>query len=109
MSDDPVQTRREGAVGVMTFNRADKLNALNMPMMLAIEAALGTLEADPQVRCIVFTGADDRAFMAGGDITDLATRRPASWYDETRCCRASISWLPRRRWPRVWRTCRRRR
>ena len=82
MSDDPVLTRREGAVGVMTFNRADKLNALNMPMMLAIEAALGTLEADPQVRCIVFTGADDRAFMAGGDIADLATRRPASWYDE---------------------------
>ena len=82
MSDDPVLTRREGAVGVMTFNRADKLNALNMPMMLAIEAALGRLEADPQVRCIVFTGADDRAFMAGGDIADLATRRPASWYDE---------------------------
>jgi enoyl-CoA hydratase len=82
MNDDPVLIRREGAVGVMSFNRADKLNALNMPMMLAIEAALGTLEADPRVRCIVFTGADDRAFMAGGDIADLATRRPASWYDE---------------------------
>ncbi len=82
MNDDAVLTRREGAVGVMSFNRADKLNALNMPMMLAIEAALGTLEADPLVRCIVFTGVDDRAFMAGGDIADLATRRPASWYDE---------------------------
>jgi enoyl-CoA hydratase len=82
MSDDPVLTRRDGAVGVMSFNRADKLNALNMPMMLAIEAALGTLEADPQVRVIVLTGADDRAFMAGGDIADLAARRPASWYDE---------------------------
>lgn len=82
MSDDPVLTRREGAVGVMTFNRTDKLNALDMPMMLAIEAALGKLEADPQVRAIVMTGVDDRAFMAGGDIADLATRRPASWYDE---------------------------
>jgi enoyl-CoA hydratase len=82
MNDDHVLTRREGAVGVMSFNRADKLNALNMPMMLAIEAALSELEADPQVRAIVMTGADDRAFMAGGDIADLATRRPASWYDE---------------------------
>ena len=82
MNDDPVLTRRDGAVGVLTFNRADKLNALNMPMMLAIEAALGRLEADPQVRVIVMTGADHRAFMAGGDIADLATRRPASWYDE---------------------------
>ena len=80
--DDPVLIRREGAVGVVTFNRADKLNALSMPLMLAIEAALGQVEADPQVRAIVFTGADARAFMAGGDIADLATRRPASWYDE---------------------------
>ncbi len=82
MSDDAVLTRREGAVGVITFNRADQLNTLNMPMMLAIESALGALETDPQVRVIVVTGADDRAFMAGGDINDLATRRPTGWYDE---------------------------
>ena len=82
MTDDAVLTRREGAVGVMTFNRPEQLNTLNMPMMLAMEAALGVLEADPQVRVIVITGADDRAFMAGGDIKDLATRRPTGWYDE---------------------------
>lgn len=82
MSDDAVLTRREGAVGVMTFNRPEQLNTLNMPMMLAMEAALGVLDADPQVRVIVITGADARAFMAGGDIKDLATRRPTGWYDE---------------------------
>jgi enoyl-CoA hydratase len=82
MNDDAVLTRREGAVGVLTFNRPEQLNTLNMPMMLAMESALGVLEADTQVRTIVITGADDRAFMAGGDINDLATRRPTSWYDE---------------------------
>lgn len=82
MTDDAVLTRREGAVGVMTFNRPERLNTLDMPMMLAMEAALGVLEADPQVRVIVVTGADERAFMAGGDINDLATRRPTGWYDE---------------------------
>ena len=82
MIDDAVLTRREGAVGVLTFNRPAELNTLNMPMMLAMEAALGVLEADPQVRVIIITGADDRAFMAGGDIKDLANRRPTGWYDE---------------------------
>lgn len=82
MTDAAVLTRREGAVGVMTFNRPEELNTLNMPMMLAMEAALGALEADAAVRVIVITGADERAFMAGGDIKDLATRRPTSWYDE---------------------------
>ena len=82
MSDDIVLTRREGAVGVLTFNRPEELNTLNMPMMRAMEQALDTLESDPQVRVIVVTGADDRAFMAGGDIRDLANRRPTGWYDE---------------------------
>lgn len=82
MTDDAVLTRREGAVGVMTFNRPAELNTLNLPMMLAMEAALDRLEADTQVHVIVITGADERAFMAGGDIKDLATRRPTGWYDE---------------------------
>jgi len=43
-----------------------------MPMMLAMEAALGVLEADAQVRVILITGADERAFMAGGDNTGFA-------------------------------------
>lgn len=82
MTDDAVLTRREGAVGVMTFNRPDRLNTLDLPMMAAMEAALDVLEADAQVRVIVITGADDRAFMAGGDINALATRSPTTWYDE---------------------------
>lgn len=82
MTPDAVLTRREGAVGVLSFNRPERLNTLDMSMMLAIEAALGVLEADAQVRAIVLTGADERAFMAGGDIKDLVTRRPTSWYDE---------------------------
>ncbi len=81
-SDDAVLTRREGAVGVMTFNRADELNTLNLPMMRAMASALDRLEADPAVRVIVFTGADERAFIAGGDISDLVSRTPSTWYGE---------------------------
>ena len=79
---DAVLIRREGAVGVFTLNRPETLNTLDMPMMLAMEAALTKLEDDPEVRVIVVTGVDDRAFMAGGNIKDLSQRRPLTWYDE---------------------------
>ena len=67
---------------MLRFNRPQRLNALDLPMLQAIERAFAALEADAAVRAIVLTGADDRAFMAGGDITDLATRRATTWYDE---------------------------
>lgn len=74
-------THREGAVGVKTFSRPERLNTLDMPMMLAMEAALGVLKADPQLRVIVITGADDRAFMAGGAAVpaDRSSKAARSW------------------------------
>jgi len=50
------------------------LNALDMPTLLALEEAFDRLERDPAVRVIVFTGAGERAFVAGGDIRDLDSR-----------------------------------
>ena len=44
MSHDPVMTQREGAVGVLRFNRTDKLNALDMTMVQAIDTAFGALQ-----------------------------------------------------------------
>jgi enoyl-CoA hydratase len=77
-----VLTRVEGAVGVMTFNRPQTLNTLDVPMLLAIEQALGTLEADREVRAIVLTGCDDRSFVAGGNIADLNSRHALAHYAE---------------------------
>ena len=82
MSAEVVLTHRDGAVGVMTFNRPDALNTLDIPMLLALEQALSALEADEAVRTIVVTGADDRAFMAGGDIKDLNARRGLQHFNE---------------------------
>lgn len=82
MTDTTVLTSREGAVGVLTLNQPERMNRLDVPMMLAMEKALDTLESDSDVRVIVITGADDRTFMAGGDIEDLAQRQPLTWYEE---------------------------
>lgn len=77
-----VIVRREGAVGVMTFNRTESMNTLDVPMLRAMEAALDSVEADPLIRVIVATGCDDRTFIAGGNIADLDSRRGIAHYRE---------------------------
>lgn len=75
-----VLTEVKGHVGIMTFNRPKVLHAIDLPMLAAIEAAMDKLEADPEVRVIIVTGGGDKAFMAGGDIPGLNTRRALDHY-----------------------------
>ena len=61
------------AVTLITLNRPKALNALNAQLMDELTAALNAAEADAAVRCIVLTGSD-RAFAAGADIKEMATK-----------------------------------
>lgn len=70
-TDDTVLIRREGAVGVVTLNRPDKLNALTPEMQHRYVDVLWELDADPAVRTIVVTGAG-RGFCSGADLASLA-------------------------------------
>ncbi|MGW4489689.1 enoyl-CoA hydratase/isomerase family protein [Amycolatopsis sp. NPDC004368] len=63
-----VLARRQGAIGRLTVNRPEALNALDLPMIRALAAALDEWETDPAVTAVVLDGAGDRAFCAGGDI-----------------------------------------
>lgn len=65
---------REGAVGVLTLNRPDRLNALNVELGAALLEALRRAGADDSVRCVVLTGAG-RAFCSGGDLAVLRDTR----------------------------------
>jgi enoyl-CoA hydratase len=62
-----VLSERRGAVALLTLNRPDKLNAINVPVIEALDAALDAAEADDAVRAIVVAGAG-RAFSAGFDL-----------------------------------------
>lgn len=59
---------RRGTVGIVTINRPDRLNAVQPVMGDTIREVLLALEADPEVRSVVLTGAG-RAFSAGADIS----------------------------------------
>jgi len=80
MSGALVLYERVNAVALITLNRPKSLNPLNLPMLDALEAAVIRAESDKEVRVLVFTGAGDRAFVAGGDIPDLDTRRGLAHY-----------------------------
>jgi enoyl-CoA hydratase len=62
-----VLSERRGAVALLKLNRPDKLNAINVPVIEALDAALDAAEADDAVRAIVVAGAG-RAFSAGFDL-----------------------------------------
>ena len=62
---NPILCERVGAVGVLTINRPKTLNALNVPTLLKLEAALTELERDESVRVIVITGAGGKPRVVG--------------------------------------------
>ena len=66
----------------ITINRPEVMNALNVPTLEELEQAFAAAEADDDVRVIIFTGAGDRAFIAGGDIADLDSREGMAHYQE---------------------------
>jgi enoyl-CoA hydratase/carnithine racemase len=67
MADYVLIDRSEG-VAILTMNRPDQLNAMNQQLAAELHDAVARMSADPDIGCIVITGAGHRAFSAGGDI-----------------------------------------
>ncbi|MDT0276391.1 crotonase/enoyl-CoA hydratase family protein [Blastococcus goldschmidtiae] len=73
--DQPVPTvltERTGHVLLITINRPQARNALDRDVATRLADAFDAAEADPEIRCVVLTGAGDQAFSAGADLKALA-------------------------------------
>ncbi|ATZ28648.1 enoyl-CoA hydratase [Streptomyces lavendulae] len=77
MTYETILLERKGRVAVLTLDRPEALNALNLRVMTEVVAAVEELDRDPDVGCIVLTGSA-KAFAAGADIKEM---RPRSYMD----------------------------
>lgn len=75
---ETITVEKKGRIGLITINRPDKLNALNSQVHLDGVAALDQFAAEPDVRAVVITGAGEKSFIAGADISEFEGHTPVS-------------------------------
>ncbi|SAI14054.1 enoyl-CoA hydratase [Bordetella ansorpii] len=68
---------KRGSAGWITFNDPGRHNAVSYAMWEAIPLALAEFDADPAIRVVVLTGAGDRSFVSGANISQFETLRSA--------------------------------
>jgi len=68
MTEEAISTRTEGPVLVLTINRPEAMNSLDVPAMQAFGAALEEFQLREDLRVAIITGAGDRAFCTGSDL-----------------------------------------
>lgn len=87
ISDDKILSKKNGPVGHLIFNNPEKLNAFSLDMSIAAAGVMEDFLADDAVRVIVLSGAGDKAFVSGGDISKFeqarATKEDVANYTKT--------------------------
>ena len=73
MEFDNLKTENIDGVLWVTVNRPEKLNALNCLTLDEIDTAIGSAASDSDIHAVVITGAGEKAFVAGADISELNT------------------------------------
>ena len=72
MGSESISEERRESFAIIRLNRPEKFNALSEEMMVALREIFKKLGSQPDLRAIILTGAGDRSFCAGTDITELA-------------------------------------
>ncbi len=75
LSTIKILAEADGAVGRITINNPERRNAISLEMWDGISEAFDAFAADPAIRCVVMTGAGDKAFASGADISEFKDRR----------------------------------
>ncbi|MEK3854289.1 enoyl-CoA hydratase/isomerase family protein [Cytobacillus sp. FSL H8-0458] len=74
MDFNNILVRAEEGIGFIIINRPELRNALNIDTLLEIETALDKMRDDEDIRVIIFSGAGEKSFAAGADISQLSKR-----------------------------------
>ena len=74
-ADGKILREIAAGIGIITFNNPEKRNAMSLAMWEGLGDALSELRADPEVRVVILTGAGDKAFVSGADISQFEQQR----------------------------------
>ncbi len=72
MNYNNILSENKNAIAYITINRPKQLNALNAATIVELNTAILAAEKDKSIRCIIITGAENKAFVAGADIKEFA-------------------------------------
>lgn len=78
MNYEYLDLQQDGGIATLTFNRPKALNALNSATLYELDDALENIAGDENIRVLILTGAGDKAFIAGADITEIQKLTPLS-------------------------------
>lgn len=81
MAYQTIKIEKRGPVALITINRPDKLNALNQQVHREGVEALEQMRRDDEIRVVVITGAGEKSFIAGADISEFAGQTPVTQRD----------------------------
>jgi enoyl-CoA hydratase len=84
ISLETVLYQKKGAIAYVTMNRPKVLNALNKRAITDLKAAFEEARDDSAIRGVIFTGAGDKAFIAGADINEVAADTPVEAQEKTK-------------------------
>jgi len=73
MAFDSILTEVKDGIALITFNRPKSLNAMNLATLDQLHRILANMAQDDDVRVILLTGAGEKSFVAGADISELST------------------------------------
>ncbi|MGH7862209.1 MAG: enoyl-CoA hydratase/isomerase family protein, partial [Candidatus Dormibacteraceae bacterium] len=99
MSSVELEWHDAGHIALLTLNRPQVLNALNTDMAQTLGDHLDMIEARSDVRCVVLTGAGDRAFCSGADLRERGQMSTAQWLDQHQVLERAMRGLRRLRAP----------
>src|ERR1700678_4742517 len=78
MTYENILLEKKDAIAYVTVNRPKVLNALNLATMKELGAAFNEIKTDAAIRAAILTGAGEKAFVAGADISELAQQDAVS-------------------------------
>ncbi len=82
LKTDKMIARKEDGVGWLTFNNPARRNAVSLAMWEAVGEAMEDFAADDDIRVAVLSGAGDKAFVSGADISEFAENRNSAAAEE---------------------------